>query len=253
MTGSAQNVSRSARRAPVRSPFLCERCGYTREGLDPEIAKCPECGTPARDSLPARRPGTPWQMRRTPWSYLRTVYVVLGFPLSSWSDVRFTDSRAPSLLAITLIGAGALASFGSLGGVADWSYTLWFWLGFTLAISVLTLIEMLGLHVFGRRRSFRMTGNVPFVICAHAASAWWIAALGMALVFQVTHLLVRADLAIGRWLQRPVLLLVWEAPLAHLLLMGAFVVGMVSYSLLAGAGFHALRHVNIARTALSDG
>ncbi len=226
--------------------FLCERCGYVLEGLDLAHGACPECGQPARDSMPARRAGTPWQRGPSPLSYARTVYVVLGFPLTFWRDVRFTGARAATLLATTLVTSGAAASFATLAGVAGWRYALWFWLGFTIVITVLTMIEMAGLYVFGKRRSFRMTGNVPFVICAHAASAWWIAAIGMGLVSQIAQFLVRAQLPAGAWLSTPRTFIIWDVAPMVFFVVAAFLAGMVSYSLLAGAGFHALRHVNLS-------
>ena len=49
---------------PMKSPPLCDRCGYNLTGTKSD-ASCPECGMAVADSLGSdARPGTAWQRRK---------------------------------------------------------------------------------------------------------------------------------------------------------------------------------------------
>lgn len=224
--------------------FLCEQCGYSLEGLDAMGCNCPECGKPARESLPSARVGTPWQIKPGPISYVWTVYLVLTHPRTIWKDVRLERAHGRSLMCVSLVLTGLVGTGLMLTGLGGLGYMASFAFFFTLAMAVLTSIEQAGLRVFGSRRGFRMKGNVPLVICAHAAAGWWVSVAGMVLVTRSIQVMVIGQLPGSGWIEGVFLIYGWSVPKTVVFVVGAFVVGMVCYSLLAGAGFHRLRYVN---------
>lgn len=226
-------------------PLICEGCGYSLEGATDQSAVCPECGRPVAKSLPSARPGSPWQIKPSAVSYLWTVWLVLASPRRVWEGVRVGEARAASLLGVSLGFQGVGGSILILAGIASPSYIAIFAIYFTAILIILTFTEIGGLYVFGRRRGFRMKGYVPIVIGAHAASAWWISVLGMVVVTRVSRLVRSANGPGSAWLEGDTAIF-WtvSVPNTAVLEGAAFIAGMVSYSLLAGAGFHALRFVN---------
>lgn len=226
--------------------LLCESCGYRLDGLDP-LDVCPECGRPVERSLPVHRPGSAWQKRQTPLTWAATVFRVLWRPRGAWQPVKIEARAAAGLLAINLLMASGAAAASLLVGSpqapkASVPYALSFWgVGFLL-VAALTAVEYAGIQGFGRARSWRISPTVALVICAHASVGWLISGLGVAIGWQLTQRTLylstaRTGPGAGAFTS------FWDswAPVA---LIGPFVTGMVVFSLLAGAGFHALRYAN---------
>lgn len=159
--------------------FLCERCGYRLDTLEPELP-CPECGHPIAASLPSNRPGSRWQQRPGPIAYLATNWATVRRPWRRWGVV--SPRPANGLLALNCLLVGALLALG-LGAPA----LLDGYDGEILGVSAITVfsapfvlfslskIEAVGLRVLGARNNWRITRDVSQAIIAHASIGWLLA------------------------------------------------------------------------------
>ncbi len=178
--------------------LLCESCGYPLAGLDvteDSSAACPECGTPARESLPARRTGSPWQRAASAGAWWETHKGTLRRPGERFRTMRVEPRSGSRLLATTLPIAGLLL-------IAPWTGTLigdpirsargsgpWAVAGaymlvvplqacvVALGLLALTWVEYKGIRFFARRRGWRLLPDAAWQICAHASAGWIVGAL----------------------------------------------------------------------------
>jgi len=243
------------RRGPDPFAFLCEACGYHLAGIA-DMPACPECGTPISDSLPARREGSPWQKRRSIASALATDWALLRHPIRFWRVVRLHKPISTGLL-IANITLSALIPTLALTLVMrlpthrlNFAYLPFFFMGGVLIYTVLSAVEFLGLPFFAARRGWRVPIDAAFVIIAHASAGWLISGVGVALAYLAHNLLQTYAPAFaskplvggvggvggGGGFSPANMLLV-----AHFVL---FLVGVVAFSLLSGAGWQALRFAN---------
>jgi len=182
--------------------------------------------------MPAARPGSPWQRRAGLRPLFATWWEVLRRPRAVWSEVGVLPRPAASLLLATLTAAALLPALALMIPSRKWGttsgvYTLANFFGVWFVMLALTSVEFTGIRFFGARRGWRITPAVALVICAHAATGWLVGGAGVALA----------------WLVGANTLLVSDTVL-WALIAAFFLGGMCLYSLLAGAGFHALRFVN---------
>lgn len=180
---------------PHPGALLCESCGYPLAGLltagsaPPPDLPCPECAHPIAQSLPERRPGSPWQQKRTLTALVRTGAALVSRPVTSWDDIR-VEGRAGATLVVAwalIIGALTGASLAlwlaltrsaafSVSGPATARSALQGWLIIAGAASavvlVLTCTEAVGIRIVGRLRRWRITWPVAFTVVGHAAIGW---------------------------------------------------------------------------------
>lgn len=242
---------------------LCERCGYPIDGLPPD-ARCPECGRPAAESDPRRRPGSPWQRARSAGAWLRTIAAVLRHPVGFWRDVRIEPAR-PSFGRANVWVAGALIaavlavrvmrerSFSRAAADVSWSsvdtwlvWGAWFLPLAALVAAVLaglTRIEYWGVRFFGGRRGWRITPTVADCVCGHATVGWLVAAVLWAAVALAIDSggARRLSLALGVPVPGPSAWLRATAPLA------GFFAGLLVFEVLVYFGIRQNRFANRPR------
>ncbi len=165
---------------------LCEACGYSLQGLGADQA-CPECGSPVRDSDPARRVGLPWQDSISFGSWLRTVRAIVFSPASSFRHMRVDGSnRNPRLFLFTfvvLIGLlwAVVSRIGQLPVISLQA------LAAATAVLGMTYIEALGVAYFSRRRAWRVPWRLAERIVCYASVGWVPAGLVMVTLWVLHH------------------------------------------------------------------
>lgn len=244
--------------------LLCESCGYTIDGL-PHAGNCPECGAPIAGSLPAHRPGTPWQQRRTAVNWWHTVALLMSRPRGVWARVRIEPVRsgfgrvnivAASLLmsavaAARLVREIRLADDAASNALWPWLIRLAPFMGLAammlvigvLGLTILTRIESLGVRFFGGRRGWRVTPAVADTVCGHATVGWLVAAAlwaGCALAVD-TGIARRVVVELGIPRPRPSMALRAIAPFA------GFLVGLLVFEFLVYFGIRRNRYANRVR------
>lgn len=241
--------------------LLCESCGYEIAGL-PGESRCPECGRPVASSLPDQRPGSPWQQQPSPRSLLATNYRAIRDARSLYDMVRVDSGVGLAgcnllLAAIFLVApwAGVLigdpvrrAAPGRHGiPAALWSIPTQIAL-VALFLLVLTLIEWTGIQLLARTRSWRLTPEAAWQVCAHATVGWVITAvtswLGLIAWLNLSSLGLMPGGPVGQAAQ-------WAVPLAGALF------GLLIFELLVWTGARRCKYANPpsarARPAASRG
>lgn len=252
--------------------LLCEQCGYTLEGLEPDAhpdARCPECGTLVAWSLPARRPGTAWQQARTPTAWLETSLRALRSPRGQFDVMQVAPRERWSLLWSYLLLAGVLLSapFAGMGLVrANFPprgerviqelalYVGGSLLNFALVVGglwLLTWIEVIGIRFFAARRGWRLTESAAWQVASHAGVGWVLSGVlmlfGLAIPFAIDRIAPRL---LGHRLD-----LTWaslgyigvrEITQGVLILGGAFA-GMLVFETLVYLGVTRCRYANMPR------
>ena len=203
-------MTRVAPIVPAESDLLCERCGYTLNGL-PAASNCPECGTPIEQSIKSDRVPPAWERRDRAGvaTFFETTADVIVRPTwffrssTTRGDVdraaRFADIHwgiATVLFATTgtiharvFFTAPRLATFVALF-VATW-LTLW---GTTWAAARLTACEAnyrgirLPIHVVRRGMYYHAAHYLPVALIALAIVGGYALALryGVASVNTIT-------------------------------------------------------------------
>lgn len=181
--------------------LLCERCGYVVDGL-PEDGVCPECGFEIARSLPANRPGTPWQQHPGFRSMLTTSSATLRHPVRTLDTLAVTPPRIRTLVWLAALPFGQLMGIALLlifeidrplsnGGSMSWTpgsapgaLALGMILGAILtpiaaAVLVgLTWVEARGLVIFSAQRGGRVYPELAHSIVRHGAAGWLVSGIG---------------------------------------------------------------------------
>lgn len=254
-TTPAREQSPVPTRLPPETTLLCESCGYDIESL-PHAGNCPECGRAIATSLPAARPGSPWQHHPSLRSLLTTWLDTLRKPRQVFDAINL-DKGPRRLLGLTLLASSALvvtAAYFFLRGrtardfvpvdstliALAWAYSAG---TITLAALVLlTLIENRGIRFWGPRKGWRITPAVADVVCAHASVGWLLGAVlaiaGHALGLFFLGLANRHNLGIFRG---PFQL----APITLPAL--GFLAGMIGFEVLVYVGMSRMKFANRER------
>lgn len=169
--------------------LLCERCGYTIDLL-PTVGACPECGEPIASSLPAARPGSPFQKKRSVLTWLGTNWSVLRHPKALFRSLRIQRSGAMPLLLANLFIAG-MFMMDPLVSVFTWDpsrsyqnapFPQWaliygvMWIAEVslgaLILFLLTRLEWYGMRFIAARRGWRLSPDAAWQVCCHASVGW---------------------------------------------------------------------------------
>jgi predicted RNA-binding Zn-ribbon protein involved in translation (DUF1610 family) len=254
----------------VDTALLCETCGYSLQGGEAAPTdRCPECGTPVAESLPDRRPGSPWQRSPGLFSWAATVRHVLFRPASLF---RAADVAAPprGFLAFNLLLTGGLIVAPFTGVfIGDWArsargqgllvesiaYLSAFAaqaLAAAAVLFVLTALDVYGIRLLARTRGWRLTPNAAWAVCAHA-SAGWLLAGALPLLFMANYYVVGTLLRVDftgqvtsaagapRWR--------WQEVLGMGLPVLGYLSGLLAFELLALKGARVCRFANAASSA----
>jgi len=164
----------------------CEDCGYPLRLMSP-THPCPECGRSIASSDPIRRIGLPWQNAITPVAWLRTALAITTKPRQTY---RLLDSGRPSFRArlFLLVNAMLVGCLWYIVLTLGQIVTPWFWaLVATLAVVLLSYVEMVGVWYVSRRRGRPIRFAMAERVVAYASIAWLPASLVLAQV-AVMHL-----------------------------------------------------------------
>lgn len=169
--------------------LLCERCGYPLGGL-PAEGMCPECGLPARESSPDRRPGSPWQQGPSARSWLVTNWGTLRHPGDRFRAGMCETRRSRWLLVVNctltglltalpwtgvLIGDPSRGASGPLAPVLSVAMLLVWTLIVGAIVFALTMVEHAGIRFFAARRRWRLSRAAAWQVCGHASAGWLVA------------------------------------------------------------------------------
>lgn len=227
--------------------LLCESCGYALGGLDTG-GTCPECGRSIEQSLPDRRPGSPWQQRQGVVGWLRTFGTLIHHPRTSWDRFSIEPVSAARLLFLNWAVSASAATTLLIGGPVYPSpyagYVIAFFVVTLFGFAALTSVEFTGIRFFGSRRGFRITRATGLVIVAHASYGWLVSGFGATIAGHIARRVPALwDGVPSRGLG------IDDIAIFAAIVSAPVILGMIIFSLLAGAGFHAMRYANSPRPA----
>ena len=157
--------------ARVAPELICESCGYPLGGLARE-SRCPECGRPVLLSVPERRQGSLWQRRAGLGGLAGAGLGLLRRPQAFWDRVKPDRQSGRALAAVHAVLAAVLGV--GVPGVAHRAFVA---VGIVVplvavVVYLLTMIESAGLRFWGRVHGGRVTKDVAWAVCGHAAVGW---------------------------------------------------------------------------------
>lgn len=234
--------------APTQdAAILCETCGYDITSLESGM-NCSECGRPVASSLPESRRGSPFQNRPGLGNLAATWWLALARPSALFDAIRIDPTSSRLLLRSTLVIAGILLSPGPWTDFArilrDAPALAWMFnvaVG-TLALWILTRIEMIGIRTFGNRHGWRITPEVATAVCAHASVGWIVTGVLflISVMLPFPNISITLPASFGAW---SVNVGVIAAPTVALL------AGLVVFELLVYLGVRRCKYANHARNA----
>jgi len=239
--------------------LLCERCGYVIEGLEPD-GNCPECGKPIAESLPEARPGSLWQRKRCLSTWVSTAHEVLRHPRAVWDTVRSDEpcepeDQDPLFILNTCVGAGIGAVLSAIphlglapgrGTAVEASLSLAVSVYFSAVIGwvvllILTVVERLGIRLFGRMHKRRITVPISRTIIGHASYGWLIAGVGVGFGHMLGMLLTALSQHIVALRWELIYMSPWLLPIL------GFFAGLLVFETLTWLGVLNMRYANRAR------
>lgn len=238
--------------------LLCERCGYTLEGLDAS-ANCPECGRPIADSLPSARTGTPFQNDPTWRGFLRQCAMLAREPGTLFARLRIRHTADTFMLLRSTAAASfaAVAPSCALLLAAAWRNVReqeiligvlvagLSWVFVNVVLLSLTAVERIGVTFFATRRGWRVPPPVARTICAHAAPGW----IAAAVLLNAGLFLMPVATRVVRDIPAP--WRAWAEGAAVSLPLAGFVIGMLAFETLVYIGVQRCRYANWAARPLS--
>lgn len=158
--------------------LLCNQCGYIIEGLHNDDP-CPECGLAIMSSLPHDRPGTPWQIKNSIFSLLRTWLTVIFRPSKSIEDMMLIKAASNGVAACTPILSStitllALLIIFKIAGITDITgvvIVLVIFLGLIYWVSsnIYARLAVARIKLISKKRGYKIDHEISWSIVEHAS------------------------------------------------------------------------------------
>lgn len=246
----------------MNTSFLCESCGYSLDGAEPD-SRCPECGNPIADSLPSARRGSPWQQRPGLFAWAHTVREAYFHPTRLFSQLSMNSvGRGFLILNVFVAAAFIVAPFTGLF-IGDWARTargsgplletlasvgsfLVQTTGVAAILFLLTLFDVYGLQLLARTRSWRLPPTAAWAVCCHASAGWLLSGL-LPLLFMAWYYILGTRMRIGfrgDITNAGSMRVTWQDALGIGLPIAGYLAGLVAFELLAIKGVKQRRFAN---------
>lgn len=163
-------------------------------------------------------------------------------PVGAWDELRVERRSSWTLLATNLaIGSAVCGALVLAAPTASFMALIFLTLTYSLS-----LLEMVGIRFFGRRRGWRITHEVALTVCAHASYGWLISAVALTVT---TWLAIETLLPLSNRWAYPLGL---EVRSEIIWIVASYFPGLIVFETLVYFGFVRMRYANPSGVAQPD-